>query len=116
MTQSAKNPYPAPRQRPKPEEWNPYDEAVAFQRLREAGITSPQIAIIVGSSDRYVEKQITLLRLIPEAQAALRSGVLPRTKAYIIANRPVAVQKAALKTPSVSCRRFHQKIVLMAGA
>jgi hypothetical protein len=110
------NPYPAPRVRPDVP-WHPLDEAAALAALKASGIQPSAIALITGMSTRYVNKQITLTKLIPEAQAALRSGTIQRMKAYVLAVKPPDLQRAALRCAvNISGRGFTKKVVLMASA
>ena len=57
------------------EDLNPVDEAIAFKRLiKEGRRTQRSVAVAVGRSREYIANSLRLLKLIPEALEALRTG------------------------------------------
>lgn len=66
----------------------PLDEATAFERLRELGRTSEQIAAKIGRSLAYVEQRLRLLALAPEVLDLMERGRLLMGGALLLAQLP----------------------------
>jgi len=79
------------------EDLAPLDEAVAYdQLLARPGQTPAMVAAVVGKSPAYVGRRLKLLTLVPEAQTALREGVLGVAHAELLTKLEPAVQTKAL--------------------
>lgn len=74
----------------------PLEEAAAFKRLRDAGLTIKDICAKVGRSDIHVMGSLALLEAAPELQAAVKSGEVGITVAKeiaVVAKGDAALQK-----------------------
>lgn len=81
---------------------NPIDEAKAFSRLREMGLSNAKIARMVGLNMVTVTNRLRLLDLDPEIQDLVQFGHLPKD---------IRVTEALLNIPDREVRvRFAQKV------
>lgn len=72
----------------------PLEEAKAFQKLGDFGLSPEDIAKRVGKSWNYVDCRLQLLKLTPAAQEALLKGHLPVGLAWYVAQIGAANQNA----------------------
>jgi len=96
------------------EDLNPIDEAQAFQRLTEAGLSNTEIARRCGVSSHRIPARLILLELDPEIQQFLASGQLhkdPRVARALldIPDREVRIRYAT----EAARRRFSIKGILI---
>src|SRR3989304_60157 len=96
------------------EDLNPIDEAQAFQRLAEAGLSNTEIARQCGVSSHRIAARLILLELDPEIQQFLASGQLhkdPRVARALldIPDREVRVRYAT----EAARRRFSIQGILI---
>lgn len=71
---------------------DPLMEAGAYQRMRDAGLTTTQIAARRGVAQSHVSKSLKLLRLPEDVAAHVCSGALPRVDAYAYLDLPEQVR------------------------
>lgn len=77
----------------------PSEEASAFKRLVNWGLTPPEIARRIGRSKTLVRNRLELANLVPEAKEAVDNGEITMTDALEIAETPkVDEQKEQLDT------------------
>ncbi len=67
------------------EPMNPMEEANAYQKMANTGISIDDIAKQVGTSPVTVERRMSFLALIPQIQEMIKHGSLPISRAEIIA-------------------------------
>jgi ParB family chromosome partitioning protein len=65
---------------------SPLQEARAFRRLLDAGLTQADVARRVGVPAATVHERLLILRLVPEAQALYGRNALPVTAARVLAS------------------------------
>ena len=65
---------------------SPLQEARAFQRLLDGGLTRAEVARRVGVPAATVQERLLILRLVPEAQALYERNALPVTAARALAS------------------------------
>lgn len=98
-----------------------FEEARAYARQRDGGLTVDQIAEQSGVARFRVVWRLELVDLlIPEAQQAISSGLIPPGPAHEIckldANRQIVAVKAWLKNPSMGHFPFRKLCEAMAAA
>jgi ParB/RepB/Spo0J family partition protein len=76
------------------ENMTPMEEAKAFQKLVDFGLTPERVAKQVGKSWNYVDCRLQLLKLVPTVQEALLKGHLPVGLAWYVAQISAANQEA----------------------
>lgn len=74
---------------------NPVDEAAAYQDLQE-NYTIKDLIVITGKSEYYIRRMLTLLRLCPELQEALKKGELSAEHGFVLARLSDARDQRAL--------------------
>ncbi|MGY3199734.1 ParB/RepB/Spo0J family partition protein [Streptomyces sp. TE5632] len=72
----------------------PLEEARAFQRLVDFGLTPEEVAKRVGKSFNFVDLRLALLKLVPAVQEALLKGHVPVGLAWYAAQISPANQNA----------------------
>ncbi|MFF3654916.1 ParB/RepB/Spo0J family partition protein [Streptomyces olivochromogenes] len=75
---------------------SPLEEAKAFQKLVDFGLTPEEVAKRVGKSWNHVDNRLQLLKLVPAVQEALIKGHLPVGLAWYAAQISPANQNAFL--------------------
>jgi len=73
------------------------DEAQAYRKRIEQGLTESKLGEIIGRSESYVRSRLILLDLIEDAQLLIRSGNLPIGFAEILADLDVNRQRIAVR-------------------
>ncbi|MFI2434669.1 ParB/RepB/Spo0J family partition protein [Streptomyces sp. NPDC018693] len=76
------------------ENMTPLEEARAFQKLVDFGLTPEQVAKRVGKSWNFVDLRLSLLKLVPAVQEALMKGHLPVGLAWYASQISPANQNA----------------------
>lgn len=80
------------------EDLNAIDEASGYARLRDQGMSVPEIAARIGKAPSAIYAAIKLCTLIDDAKDAVRDGRLDATLATLIARIPVpSIQAEALQ-------------------
>lgn len=80
------------------EDLNAIDEASGYARLRDQGMSVPEIAARIGKAPSAIYAALKLCTLIDEAKDAVRDGRLDATLATLIARIPVpSIQAEALQ-------------------
>lgn len=80
------------------EDLNAIDEATGYARLRDQGMSVPQIAERIGKAPSAIYAALKLCTLVDEAKDAVRDGRLDATMATLIARIPVpSIQLEALQ-------------------
>lgn len=72
----------------------PLEEAKAFQKLVDFGLTPEEVAKRVGKSWNYIDLRLSLLKLVPAVQEALLKGHLPVGLAWYASQISPANQNA----------------------
>lgn len=74
---------------------DPLDEAEAYQRLLDRGLTIPELAKRVSRSPQDVQYKLALLALTAELKEALRFGVITAAQGHELARLSAAGQRRA---------------------
>lgn len=86
------------------------EEARAYAKLRDTGMTIAEIADVAGVAEFRVTWRLSLLGLIPEVQAAIECGSVPAGPALELAkldpNRQIIGMKAWLANPTMGAAAF----------
>lgn len=95
----------------------PLEEAAAYKRMQDAGMTLKQIVERVGHSHNHIVDTVRLLTAEPEVQQALKDKKIGSTQAKQIAKTSKSSQKqlaeeaaAAAKAPKAGRRKLKAKI------
>jgi ParB family chromosome partitioning protein len=84
---------------------DPFEEALAFARLRQKGLTDEEIAQLVNKDRTYIVKRIALLRLDEETLEAVRKSLITPSHALEL-----------LRIDDIETRRYFLSICLDQGA
>ena len=91
--------------------FTPLEEADAFRRLVDKGLSVADIAKKVGHSDMYVRHSLDLVSAAPEVKEALKEGKLSKTTAHQIARtaKGDTSRQAALVAKATSGSKAEKK-------